>query len=107
MKRIMFILVCLRLMLQSGVIRSEGPWMIFCDVQPEVEGYFASLDGGPILYVPKTIITLSDGSQATLLMEVPVRPLTIWIVAYNSWGFSDPVFMSFQSREPVAVKVKV
>ena len=107
MKRIVFILVCLSLMLQSGVIRSEGPRMIFCDVQPEVEGYFASLDGGPVQYVPKTIITLLDGSQATLLMKVPIKPFTLWIVAYNSWGFSDPVVVSFPSHEPVVMKVKV
>jgi hypothetical protein len=100
MKRIMFILVCLSLMLRSSVIRSEGPWTIYCDVQPEVEGYFASLDGGPILYIPKTVVTLSDGSQATLLMKVPIRPFSIWIVAYNYWGFSEPVFMSFVKLAP-------
>lgn len=107
MKRILLILVLLALLVNPSVIRSEGPWKVICNVQPEVAGYFVSLNGGPVTYVPKTILTLYDGSQVTLLMEVSMGTFTLEVVAYNYWGFSDPVFVSFSDFLPAPPPARV
>lgn len=107
MKKLLLILVLLALLVNPSVIRSQGPWKIICDVQPEAAGYFVSLNGGPMMYVPKTILTLYDGSQVTVLMEVPMGTFTLEVVAYNYWGFSDPVFVNFWEFHPAPPPARV
>ena len=101
MKRISLVLALLALLVNTGVIRSQGPWKIFCDYQEDVRGYFVSLNGGPVFPVPSKMVILSDGSKATLLAEVPEGyPVSIAVVSYNYWGCSEPAYMFFTKPTP-------